>query len=372
MFTTSPSLTKTMSVIFFAFMVVSGMYFAREFLIPIAIASLLAMLFLPLSRWFESKGISRVIASLLCVLLFLLGIAGIVALFSWQASDISNDLSQIGDRLSKIGSNIKEYIAKNVGITPEKQKEFIDKQAESSSGGSGNKAGTVFSILMGILVDSIVVIVYLFLFLSSRAHLKKFVLMLVPTGETKETEQIIRDSGKMAQKYISGMGMMIGMLWILYGIGFTVAGVENALFFAVLCGILEIIPFIGNLVGNFLTVLMVVSQGGDTNMIMAVIGTYLVVQFLQTYILEPLVVGSEVNINPLFTILVLVFMELVWGIAGLILAIPMIGIIKIICDHIKPLKPYGFLIGKEKSGEPKMLLAAKNFFGGSNTKKSKT
>ena len=371
MFTTSPSLTRSISLLFFAFLVISGMYFAREFLIPVAIASLLAMLFLPLSRWFESKGSNRVVSSIFCVLVLLAGIAGIVALLSWQASDITNDLSQIGERLDKIGGEIKQYIAKNVGISPEKQKEWIDKQSESGAGGSGTSATTVLSFFMGIMVNTILVLVYLFLFISSRGHLKKFVLMMVPTEETKETEQIITDGGKMAQKYVSGMAMMIGMLWILYGIGFTLAGVENALFFAVLCGILEIIPFIGNLAGTFLTVLMAISQGGDDVMIMSVIGTYFIVQFVQTYILEPLVVGSEVNINPLFTILILVLMELIWGIPGMILAIPMLGIIKIICDHVKPLKPYGFLIGKEKSSDPKIFEAVKNWFGSSKKQKSK-
>jgi predicted PurR-regulated permease PerM len=221
------------------------------------------------------------------------------------------------------------------------------------------------------MVDAILVLVYLFLFICSRAHLKKFVLMIVPSSDTKETEQIINDSGKMAQKYISGMSMMIGMLWILYGIGFSIAGVENALFFAVLCGILEIIPFIGNLTGTALTVLMVISQGGDDVMIIAVLGTYLVVQFLQTYILEPLVVGSEVNINPLFTILVLVLFELIWGIPGMVLAIPMLGIVKIVCDHVRPLKPYGFLMGKEKNSDPKIFVAIKSWFGASKEKKSK-
>ena len=83
-------------------------------------------------------------------------------------------------------------------------------------------------------------------------------------------------------------------------------------------------------------------------MVIGVLITYAVVQFFQTYILEPLVVGAEVNINPLFTILVLVAGELVWGIPGMVLAIPLLGIVKIICDHIEPLKPYGFLIGQEK------------------------
>ena len=195
--------------------------------------------------------------------------------------------------------------------------------------------------------------------------------MMVPSPETKETEQIINAAGKMAQNYISGMSMMIVMLWILYGVGFSIAGVENALFFALLCGILEIIPFIGNLTGTALTVLMVISQGGDDTMIISVLATYLMVQFLQTYILEPLVVGSEVNINPLFTILILVLMELIWGIPGLILAIPMIGIVRIICDHVRPLKPYGFLIGKERNSDPRIFLTIKSWFSSSKEKKSK-
>ena len=74
----------------------------------------------------------------------------------------------------------------------------------------------------------------------------------------------------------------------------------------------------------------------------------MLVQFLQTYILEPLVVGDQVSINPLFTIIVLVLGELLWGVAGMVLAIPLLGIVKIICDNVPALQPYGFLIGSEK------------------------
>src|SRR5690606_12874578 len=92
-------------------------------------------------------------------------------------------------------------------------------------------------------------------------------------------------------------------------------------------------------------------QGGDFTLILGIIITYGVVQFIQTYLLEPLVVGREVNINPLFTIAGIVAGEAVWGIPGMILAIPIIGITKIICDHFEPLKPYGFLLGQEKKQE---------------------
>ena len=72
-------------------------------------------------------------------------------------------------------------------------------------------------------------------------------------------------------------------------------------------------------------------------------------QLIQGWVLEPLIVGPQVKINPLFTILALVLGEFVWGIPGIILAIPLTGMFKIICDHIEPLKPYGFLIGEIKT-----------------------
>ncbi len=357
MFTSYPSLTKSISVLFFLFLIICGLYFAREFLIPLAISALLAMLLIPLCRWFESKGISRVFSSLFCILALLAGLAIIVSLLSWQASGIAEDLSQIGKRLNQILDDIRKFIAENVGISTYKQKKWMESQSPSGGSGAMGMAGTVLNSLMGLAVNTILVLVYLFLFLYSRSHLKKFVLMLVPDTAGKETEKIMSEGGKVAQKYISGLGMMIVMLWIMYGIGFSIVGVENALFFAILCGLLEIVPFIGNLTGTTLTVLMVISQGGNNGMIIGVLVTYLLVQFIQTYILEPLVVGSEVNINPLFTILVLVLMEIVWGIPGLILALPMLGIVKIIFDHVKPLKPYGFLIGKEPSGKESALAA---------------
>ena len=119
---------------------------------------------------------------------------------------------------------------------------------------------------------------------------------------------------------------MLVRRWFMVGVGFSCLGVKNALFFAVLCGLLESVPFVGNLTGNALTIIGALSQGGDSTMVIGIILTYGIVQFLQTYILEPLVVGSQVKINPLFTIMAIVVGELVWGVAGMVLAIPLLGI----------------------------------------------
>lgn len=146
---------------------------------------------------------------------------------------------------------------------------------------------------------------------------------------------------------------MIVCLWIMYGIGFSIIGVENALFFAILCGLLEIVPFVGNITGTTLTVLVTAMHGAEFSTLVGIVITYILVQFIQGWVLEPLILGPQVKINPLFTVLALIVGELLWGISGIILAIPLTAILKIICDHIEPLKPYGFLIGEIETDHKK-------------------
>ena len=285
------------------------------------------------------------------MLLVVAVVAGIIALISWQVTDLAKDVGNMEQRVQQMMSKLRNTVSTKLGISKEQQDQLM-KGGQSGGQASGMITGAVSSI-MGILVDFVLVLVYIFLFMYFRRHLKTFVLKLVPAGEKENAQTIIHDIQKVAQQYLGGLGMMIVGLWIMYGIGFSIVGVKNAIFFAILCGILEIVPFVGNLTGNALTILMALSQGGGMNMVIGIIIVYAIVQFLQSYILEPLVVGAEVNINPLFTIVVLVIGELVWGIAGLVLAIPILGIVKIICDHIEPLKPYGFLIGEEKKSKKK-------------------
>lgn len=155
----------------------------------------------------------------------------------------------------------------------------------------------------------------------------------------------VHQSAHVMQRYLTGLSLMIITLWFMYGIGFTIVGVKNALFFAILCGLLEIIPFIGNLTGTVFTLGMALIQGGSTNMIIGILVVYATVQFIQTYLVEPLIVGAQVSLNAMATIISLVAGELLWGIPGLILAIPLMGIVKIICDHVFGLQFFALLIG---------------------------
>lgn len=359
-------LNRSIKILFFLILVVVALYYAKSFLVPVAFAGILAMLLLPVSKWLEQKGWARGWSVVVAVLTLIAIAALIIILLTWQLNDLTEDLTNVEAQLKKMLANVQMYIKEHFGISPSQQQKIIDQQQTPGSGGGVSIATNVLAFMGGLVADIILTLVYIFLFLYYRAHLKKFILRVVPGNNNRKTTKVIEQSCNVAQQYLGGLALMIGCLWILYGIAFSIVGVKNALFFAVLCGILEIVPFVGNLVGSTLAVLMVIVQGGGTPMVLGVIISYATIQFIQTYILEPLVVGAEVNINPLFTIMALVVGELIWGLPGMVLAIPLLGILKIVFENVEDLHPYAFLIGdKKKRGDSTWVQKIKQrFFAG--------
>jgi len=313
------------------------------------------MLFVPICNKLERQGISRSISAFLGLLLFITAVALVIVILSWQLSSFSENLQGIKERSLGMLEHFRNWLNETVGISQQQQDSLIDEQSKSAGGSTTNILAGFALGTLNVLINTVLVLVYTYLFLFYRSRIKTFILKLVPAQHNSQAKEIIQQSTNVSQQYLGGLTGMILMLWVLYGIGFSIVGVENALFFAILCGILEIIPFVGNITGTSFTVLAVVAQGGQSQMIIGVIAVYLLIQFFQTYILEPLIVGNQVNINPLFTIMALVVGESIWGIAGMVLAIPLLGIIKIICDHVPSLKAYGYLIGTEKRSKNKWI-----------------
>lgn len=349
---TNSSLIKKL---FLLFLVFAGLYFAKDFLMPFVIGTVMATLFLPLCRWLEEKKTRRGLAATLCLLILISGLAGIAAMLGWQISELINDIALIKLRIIETSHRIQEYIFQHLGITLEKQTQILKKEQPSFTGIMQIMAGSLTSFF----TNFILTLVYIFCLLYYRSHIKEFLLKLSPQSQKNEMEKIIYSVANVSQQYLLGLSKMIVLLWLMYGIGFSIIGVKNAIFFAVLCGLLEIVPFIGNITGTSITVLVAAVHGDSLPVLVAIVSVYLLVQFIQGWILEPLIVGSQVKINPLFTIISLIIGELVWGIPGIFLAIPIIAMFKIICDHIESMTPYGFLIGEIEMGKKESAIIEK-------------
>jgi predicted PurR-regulated permease PerM len=359
---TIPQLTKPTLALLIAVLITVILVYAKPFLVPLVFGALLSMLLLPIVEWLQRKNVPHVLAILISILI-LVAFFGLVILFlSWQIADFAQNASTFEQQITEKYKILRQQIAEYLKISPEKQKELFTQQTSSASGGTGSFVTGLLTGTFGFLTDTLLVLVYVFLMTFSRKKLKAFVVKMVSKDDTADALQAIEGAQKVSRQYITGLFLMIVCLWVMYTIGFTIAGVKNAFFFAIICGLLELVPFVGNLVGTALTLGMSLASGADTNVVIGILITYGVVQFIQTYLLEPLVVGEEVNINPLFTIVGLVAGEALWGIPGMILAIPLLGISKIIFEHVKPLRPYAYLIGSDKKGKQGFKKKMQAFF----------
>jgi predicted PurR-regulated permease PerM len=336
------SLSTIIKKIIIVFLVVSGLYYAQEFFIPLCIGGVLATVFLPFCNWIQKKKIPKGIAVLLSLLGLLFLIFILISLVGYQISELVSDAEILKEKAIESGTRIQKYIFDTLNISVKEQIKILKNEQPSYGDVFQSMLGSMTSFLSSIIL----ILVYFVFLLYYRNHIKNFLVQLVAKPQQAEMGEIIQKVASVSQQYLIGLSKMIGLLWVMYGIGFSILGVENAIFFAILCGVLEIVPFVGNITGTTLTVLIAWINGADTQVLFGIVIVYGVVQFIQGWILEPMIVGSQVKINSLFTILALIIGELLWGIPGIILAIPLTAMFKIVCDYIEPLKPYGFLIGE--------------------------
>ncbi|MBC7495242.1 MAG: AI-2E family transporter [Flavobacterium sp.] len=336
------SLSDVIKKLTVVFLIVAGLYFGQEFLIPLCIGAVLATVFLPFCNWMERKKIPKAVTVLLSLFVLLSIIFVLLSLVGFQVAEIVSDVAVLKQKAIESGTKIQKYIFDTLNLSVKEQNIIFKSEKPSYATMVQAMLGSMTTFLSSIIL----ILVYFVFLLYYRNHIKNFLVQLVPVAQRDEMSLVIQKIATVSQQYLIGLSKMIFLLWIMYGIGFSMLGIENAIFFAILCGILEIVPFIGNLTGTFLTVVVAAMNGANTNVLIGIIIVYGVVQFIQGWILEPLIVGAQVKINSLFTIMALIVFEILWGIPGVILAIPLTAMFKIVCDYVTPLKPYGFLIGE--------------------------
>jgi predicted PurR-regulated permease PerM len=332
------SLIKKLTVVF---LVISTLILAKAFLMPLVIGGILATLFLPFSNWLERHKISRGLAATFSLLALILAFGILISLLTWKISSLLDDFDVLKQKATESLGEAQAFVFDRWGISLKKQSEIFQNEQPSLSSLMQMTVGSLKSLFTNLVL----VLAYFFFLLYARTHLKQFFLKLTKDDQKIELEKILKRTTQVSQQYLLGLSKMIFLLWIMYSIGFGILGVKNPIFFAILCGLLEIVPFIGNITGTTLTVLVSAIHGGNFTMLFGIVITYGIVQFVQGWVLEPLILGAQVKINPLFTIIALVVGDLIWDISGILLALPITAMIKIVCDHVEPLKPYGFLIG---------------------------
>lgn len=337
-------LLKGVLLLFVLWLFFAGVYYSRPFLVPLAFASILAMLLWPITRKMESWGINSKLAALVSVLLLVGVAAGVFFLLGKQVKSFSEDLPQMKQQFEQRLSAAQDFLKEEFGITEQRQEKVLQ-ESKQNAGNVGQQFAASF---LSAIAKTLLMLVYIFLLLIYRQRFKNFILKYSPEEQREKVHGVILTSAHVAKSYLSGRLLLMFILAIAYCTGLSFIGIPNAIFFGVLAAILGIIPFVGNVLGAFFPLAMALLNQGSSAAI-GVIILFTAVQLLENYVLEPLVVGKKVDLNGFFAISVVVLGEIIWGLSGAILAMPLLGIAKIIFDNIRQLQPMGYLIGEDQN-----------------------
>lgn len=317
------------------------------YLIPTTFAALLAMLMLPLNRLLEKWRFPRILAIVTTLLLILLIIGGIITIITTQVVSFAKDLPEIQDQLRIRFDELQSFIEKLSGVTVENQMTFIDHELETILS-TANKWATGILISTGGTVAAFgIMILHYVLFLLYRYRIKGFLLGLLKKGQHEQASIVIEEVTQVTRQYLTGVIIVMAIMSVMNSAGLLLLGIQNAIFFGVLAAVLNIIPYIGVWIGGGLPILMALLLKDSLLFPLGVLGVFLFNQFIDNNFLTPRITGSQVKINALATIGVILIGNLIWGVAGMILFIPLLGIAKIIFDNVDQLKPFGYLIGED-------------------------
>lgn len=344
-------LRKSNTVLIFIFLIIAGLYVGSSILIPITFAVFFATLILPVSNFLERKtGAGRILSSFLSTLILFVGVGIIFFFLIQQLGIFMNDLVDRKEEIQEYLVLVRNEIMNFTGFTLEQQEDmFRDRLAQILQFTQKFLSGILAGAL-GMVLKFLLILIYVFLFLINRDKFEKYIMEYVDHDQKEEADLILKDTKKVAHKYLWGRIQVMLILGGMYIIAFTSFGLEHTALLVIFGMIITIIPYIGPLISGLLPVLFMIVFGGSTTEIILFAIIVLIIQLIESYVLEPLIIGAEVKQSPLFIIFAIILGGAIWGAAGLILFVPIFGILKIIFDHTKGLKPLGHLIGYEREG----------------------
>ncbi len=342
-----PNYIKAVYVLLLIALVILALILGRSILQPIVLSAFIAMLLTPFCNKMESIKIPKVLSSLIALLTSIVFIGGLIFFIVAQLSSFGEDFDDIGDKFNnytmQLDSLVTETTGFETGLDRGIDKEMILETIQGNSESISNfLLGTAGSLTTVILLP-----VFIFFMLLYRDRITTFILKLYDKHPEKEIREKVISLRSVVQSYISGLFKVMVILAVLNTTALLIIGVDHAIFFGCLAAFLCIIPYIGPFLAALLPVVYAFLTMDGLVYPIAIIASFAVIQTLEGNVITPKIVGQNVNLNPLVTIIGLLVGASIWGPIGMILIIPTLAILSKIFKFNEDTRPYAYLFGDE-------------------------
>jgi len=321
------------------------LYIAQGIIVPLVFAIIIAILLSPVVNFLVRKRINRVIAIVITMLLTVLVIVLIGSLLLSQVNRFIETWPTLVDRFTGLIAQTVTWISENFDVESEKVLEWIEKTKGELINTGSAAIGHTLVIVGGILIVLFLIPVYVFIILYYQPLLLDFIHKLFGSDHQSKVTEVIIQIKTVIQRYLVGLLIEAAIMATLNITALLILGIEYAILLGIIGAFLNVIPYIGGLVAVALPMLVAVATESSAWYAVYVLIAYYIIQLIDNNYIVPIIVSSKVKINALFSIIVVFIGNALWGIPGMFLSIPLLAIVKLIFDHIDPLRPWGFLLG---------------------------
>jgi len=346
------TLVRSFSVKLMAAMAVcAALYFGRSLFVPVALAVVLALTLFPLIRAGQKAGLPPVVSALALILTVTACLVLAAVSLSGPVSRLSQELPSIGyqlkyklkslreplDTIDKAGEQVEEITsqAKDAGV-----QEVVIKQPGLVARAADDVVAMVATVLLTLTLC--------FFLLVSRELFYRKVLRVMPTlSDKKRALQVAYDIERDVSRYLLTVSAINIMLGACVGGALWLLGMPNPLLWGVIAGLLNFLPYIGAILGIVATGVMAIVSFPTVAEAAAVPAVYLLFTVLEGQFITPWLLGRRFSLNTVVILLSIAFWGFMWGAVGVFVAVPMLIVLRVLCDRIEGLAALGEFVSGE-------------------------
>jgi predicted PurR-regulated permease PerM len=341
------------------------LYWARAIFIPIVLSILISYALEPLVRAMTHIRLPRAAASAVVV-------AGLAGVIGFSAYGLSDDASAIVAAVPEAATKLRQALRREQGQEDsaiqqvQRATEELQRTADEAAGPNTAPRGVQrvqieepaidvreyvmwgSASIIAFVGESVLIVFFVFFLLASGDLFKrKLVKIAGPSLERRKvTVQILNEINTQIERFLLVLVIASVVVGVASWIAFRTVGLDQAVFWAVMAGAFNSIPYFGPVLVSVGTAIVAFLQFGTISMAAYVAGLSLVITSIEGWVLMPFLARKVVRTNEIAVFISLIFWSFVWGVWGTLLAVPMLVAVKAYCDHIDDLKPFGELLGE--------------------------
>lgn len=325
------------------------LYFGALLFIPMLFGLLIAFVMYPLCLWLEQHGIRKYLAITICISIIIFLSFGLIYLLGWQLQLFKQEIPEISHGLKNTLLELQNALQQDLNFTTKMQDEWIHNFALNS----GDKIAGIINQAFSATIDTLFMLflapIYAVLFLYHRTVFVKALILLLGDQNELKIRQVLQQVVLTYAGFIKGMVMVYFIVGVLNSLGLELLGIKHAILFGMLTAIMTIIPYVGIILSSLLPICIAFITKDSIWYPIGVILVFVFVQYLEGNVIFPKVVGRQLDLSTWATLVAIITGGIIWGVAGMILFIPLIAILKIVAQNIPEWEPLYVLLNRRKS-----------------------